>query len=324
MSVAEQNKTVYALSHAAPNSLASSGDFFLNELDAHAAKSRHRMGLEVFAFDAPQDDINEARVNGSLYDNVLHLEISERISLLKNTLGDDHQRVMARAELDFATEIEEQPANKRILADALTSALPPKQAARAMINYTPSLSRKLIAEHTKARSDINKFDAYYKPEAIMARSLDVRSQSFNDKAKQSIPNTEAARNAFENGRAAYYQSILAQSTECKNKLMTSASIGGKEYTVNVEFDYNNMSQEPNSVNGIEVGYMSLTGPIEYGEDGMLDIIEHPDLATYQVHDRDAKKLLASMDSSQDNPTLVAEMVNYARAMNKPKIGRAHV
>jgi len=142
------------------------GDCFLNEVDAKVANQTYARNMDIRKVAVHKDDIEKMMSEGQIFDSSTHSVIYNQINAIKNNPTQVNSDTLGRAKEYFKDLIAENPSVEMALEHTFDFNLPTAEAARIMVNMTPSLASKVINERAEKSAEME----YLKPANILERA----------------------------------------------------------------------------------------------------------------------------------------------------------
>lgn len=141
-------------------------EFFLNEVDALISNETFSRGMDIQTIEVSKDDFDRKMDDGQIFDSSTHSVIYAQITAIKNNPTRVNSDIGQHLKEFFKAEIAENPGVEKTLDHMLQFDMPTAEAARIIVNMTPSLSNKVITERAIKKANIE----YMKPASIIARA----------------------------------------------------------------------------------------------------------------------------------------------------------
>jgi hypothetical protein len=175
---AEMNGDKYILHTISPAhvSIKDVTDCFISKVDANISAERYPIELNVRSIEVSKADYEKMRVNGQLVDSSEHSQMTLDIAAVKQLPSESPADTLDKAKRFFKDLIKENPFVADILAHTITYNLPTSEAARIIVNNTPSLAEKVIEErstmlakmdHAKAENIIDRAQHFISPTSVL-------------------------------------------------------------------------------------------------------------------------------------------------------------
>jgi hypothetical protein len=142
------------------------GDCFLNEVDAIVANDTYANNMDIRKIEVHKDEFEQMMVEGRVFDSSTHSVVYNQIKAIKSNATPVNSDYLGRAKDFFKDIIAENPRVGDALEHTFDFNLPTAEAARIIVNLTPSLSNKVINERAEKSAELE----YLRPANIIDRA----------------------------------------------------------------------------------------------------------------------------------------------------------
>tara|TARA_R110001592_G_scaffold111525_18_gene308939 strand:+ start:6867 stop:7832 length:966 start_codon:yes stop_codon:yes gene_type:complete len=141
-------------------------EFFLNEVDAIISNETFARGMDIQSIEVSKEDFERKTDDGQVFESSTHSVVHAQISAITNSPTRINSETAQKLKDFFKPQIAENSGVEKTLEHMLQFNMPAAEAARIIVNMTPSLSLKVIEERALKSAYIE----FMKPQNIIERS----------------------------------------------------------------------------------------------------------------------------------------------------------
>lgn len=151
-------------------------EFFLNEVDALISNETFSRGMNIQKIEVSKDEFERKMDDGQIFESSTHSVVYAQITAIKNNPTRVNNDTAQHLKDFFKAQIAENKGVELTLEHMLEFNMPTAEAARIIVNMTPSLSQKVITErgiksanieYMKPANIINRAAQYISPDAVV-------------------------------------------------------------------------------------------------------------------------------------------------------------